>query len=138
MNLWMSSLCPCPTSQKLQAKSTRCIFVGYDEHLKAFRCDNPKTKKIMVSKDVMFDEDVMGFQTTFPTKEMMAKPMTDTISLSLSEEPGIDVRWPRKGVEETQLGENVFKMRIKVYNMMRTILIQESLTKMTMQRLTKN
>jgi hypothetical protein len=64
--------------------------------------------------------------------------MTDTISLSLSEEPGIDVRWPRKGVEETQLGENVFKMRIKVYNMMRTILIQESLTKMTMQRLTKN
>jgi hypothetical protein len=57
----MFSLSPCPTSQKLQAKSTRCIFVGYDKHSKAFRCDNPKSKKIMVSKDVMFDEDVMGF-----------------------------------------------------------------------------
>ncbi len=91
----------------------------------------------MVSKDVVFDENVMGFQTTFPTKEMMAKPMTDTISLSLSKELGIDVRWPRKGVEETQLGENVFQDEIKVYNMMKTLLIQESLTKITMRKITK-
>jgi hypothetical protein len=40
---------------------------------------------------------------------MMAKPTTNTILLSLSEELGMDVRWPRKGVEETQLGENVFQ-----------------------------
>jgi hypothetical protein len=62
----------------------------------------------MVSKDVVFDEDVMGFQTIFPTKEMMAKPTTDTMLLSLTKELGIDVRWPRKGAKETQLSENVF------------------------------
>lgn len=35
--------------------------------------------------------------------------MTNTISLSLSKESRIDVRWLRKGVEETQVGENVFQ-----------------------------
>lgn len=40
----------------------------------------------MVSEDVVFDENVMGFQATFPTKEMVAKTTNDTIPLSLSKE----------------------------------------------------
>jgi len=35
----------------------------------------------------MFDDNVMGFQATFPTKEMVEKPIFNTIPLSLSEEP---------------------------------------------------
>jgi hypothetical protein len=85
------------------------MFVGYDKHFKAFRCYNPKTKKIMVSKDIVFDEYVMGFQATFPTKEMVAKPTNNTIPLSLSKEPRIDAKWPRKGTKDTQLGEDVFQ-----------------------------
>jgi hypothetical protein len=85
------------------------MFVGYDEHSKAFRCYNPKTKKNMVLEDIKFDENVMGFHIIFPTKEMVAKPTKDTTPLSLLEEPGIDARWPREGTKDTQLGEDVLQ-----------------------------
>ncbi|KAG6470766.1 hypothetical protein ZIOFF_071844 [Zingiber officinale] len=41
---------------KLDAKAIKCIFVGYDEQRKGWRCMDPMTNKCVVSRDVIFDE----------------------------------------------------------------------------------
>jgi len=47
-----------PESQrtKLDAKARKCIFVGYDERKKGWKCMDPKTHLSIVSRDVVFDE----------------------------------------------------------------------------------
>ena len=42
--------------QKLDAKSDRCIFIGYSESKKAWRFWNPNTKNVKVSRDAVFYE----------------------------------------------------------------------------------
>ena len=39
---------------KLDPKAEKCIFVGYSEEQKGYRCYNPLTKKIVVNPDVIF------------------------------------------------------------------------------------
>jgi hypothetical protein len=41
---------------KMQPKSFRCMFVGYDDRSKGYCYFNPLTKKVIVSKDVVFGE----------------------------------------------------------------------------------
>lgn len=41
---------------KLDDKSTPCVLLGYSEESKAYRLYNPKTKKMMTSRDVVFEE----------------------------------------------------------------------------------
>lgn len=45
------------TRIKLDDKSEKLVFVGYDEKSKGYRLYNPTNKKIVVSRDVKFDED---------------------------------------------------------------------------------
>jgi histone deacetylase 1/2 len=47
---------PDASRTKLQVKSTKGYFVGYAEHSKGYRIYNPDTKKVMLSRDVIFDE----------------------------------------------------------------------------------
>ncbi|WVZ85487.1 LOW QUALITY PROTEIN: hypothetical protein U9M48_032409 [Paspalum notatum var. saurae] len=43
--------------QKLDDKSEKCIFIGYSEQTKGYRVYNPITKRLFVSRDVIFDEN---------------------------------------------------------------------------------
>jgi hypothetical protein len=43
--------------RKLDDRSKKCIFVGYNEKYKAYRLYNPITKKLIVRRDVEFQED---------------------------------------------------------------------------------
>jgi hypothetical protein len=45
------------TRSKLDDKSEKCIFIGYDEQSKASKLFNHIIKKFIVSKDVVFKED---------------------------------------------------------------------------------
>jgi hypothetical protein len=45
---------------KLDPKAIRTIFVGYDSQSKAYRCYCPLRKKILLSRDVLFDETEIG------------------------------------------------------------------------------
>jgi hypothetical protein len=42
---------------KLDDKSEKCIFFGYDERRMGYKLYNPITKKIIMSRDVIFEED---------------------------------------------------------------------------------
>jgi hypothetical protein len=41
---------------KLDPKVEKCIFIGYSSKQKGYRCFNPSTRKLQVSRDVVFDE----------------------------------------------------------------------------------
>ena len=41
---------------KLDPKAEKCIFIGYSLEQKGYRCYNPVTRKLRVSRDVVFDE----------------------------------------------------------------------------------
>jgi hypothetical protein len=43
---------------KLNPKADKCIFIGYSLEQKGYRCFNPSTRKLQVSRDVVFDEMV--------------------------------------------------------------------------------
>jgi len=42
--------------KNLDAKSEKCIFIGYNEHSKAYRFFNPISHNVVVSRDFIFDE----------------------------------------------------------------------------------
>jgi hypothetical protein len=46
---------------KLDPKVEKCIFIGYSLEQKGYRCFNPSTRKLQVSKDVVFNEMVSWY-----------------------------------------------------------------------------
>ncbi|KAJ1700890.1 hypothetical protein LUZ63_000669 [Rhynchospora breviuscula] len=49
---------------KLQPHSLPCVFIGYAMSQKGYRCYHPPTKRIFVSRHVLFNEQVFPFHTT--------------------------------------------------------------------------
>jgi hypothetical protein len=46
---------------KLDLKVEKCILIGYSLEQKEYRCFNPSTRKLQVSRDVVFDEMVSWY-----------------------------------------------------------------------------
>ena len=42
--------------RKLDPKAEKCIFVGYSLEQKGYKCYNPITRELRISRDVVFDE----------------------------------------------------------------------------------
>jgi hypothetical protein len=49
-------------SKKLAFRSTRCVFLGYSYLHKGFKCLEPSTGRVYISRDVIFDENVFPFE----------------------------------------------------------------------------
>ena len=47
-----------PDKGKFEARSTKCIFLGYADEAKAFRLWNPNKRKIIISRDVSFLKNI--------------------------------------------------------------------------------
>ena len=47
--------------KKLEAKSEKCILVGYSHEEKGYKCYNPRTKQVRVSCVVIFDESTSWY-----------------------------------------------------------------------------
>ncbi len=58
---------------KLDPKAENCIFIGYSLEQKGYRCFNPSTRKLQVSRDVVFDEMVSWYPPLKITKDGEAK-----------------------------------------------------------------
>ena len=43
--------------EKLDDHGQKCIFIRYNEESKAYKLYNPLTDKVVVSRDVIFNED---------------------------------------------------------------------------------
>ncbi|XP_010496878.1 PREDICTED: uncharacterized protein LOC104773906 [Camelina sativa] len=52
-------LVPGEQRSKLDAKSTKCMFVGYSTTQKGYKCYDPATSRLYVSRDVRFLENAM-------------------------------------------------------------------------------
>src|SRR4051812_10294751 len=48
---------------KLDAKSVHCVFLGYQKGVKGFKLWDPKANKVVISRDVVFDEKAMVQRT---------------------------------------------------------------------------
>ena len=55
-------------SHKLTPRSKPCTFIGYSLEHNAFRCYEPQTKKVFISRHVIFEESVFPFQNN-PTMQ---------------------------------------------------------------------
>lgn len=47
---------PSHLRHKMEKKAIRCVFVGYDSQRKGWRCCDPNSGKVYVSRNVIFDE----------------------------------------------------------------------------------
>jgi hypothetical protein len=72
---------PDETRQKLDGKTRKGLFVGYDQESKAYRIYDPLTRKVMISRDVVFDEDKIGLHyITQPRQEDLPRFSIHTTS----------------------------------------------------------
>jgi hypothetical protein len=53
-------------SHKLQFQSTRCVFLGYSNHHKGYKCLDVSIGHVYISLDVVFDENLFPFATYHP------------------------------------------------------------------------
>ncbi|WVZ54648.1 hypothetical protein U9M48_005413 [Paspalum notatum var. saurae] len=69
-------------SKKLEFRSKQCTFLGYSALHKGYKCLDPKTGRVYISRDVMFDEFIFPFKSlhsnagAFLQKEISLLPNT--------------------------------------------------------------
>ncbi|HEX8607530.1 MAG TPA: DDE-type integrase/transposase/recombinase, partial [Pedobacter sp.] len=54
------------TGNKLQPKSLPSTLIGYDDQSKAYRCFDSTRSKILISRDVLFNEEILGIPSHVP------------------------------------------------------------------------
>jgi hypothetical protein len=64
---------PKENKSKLDKKAEKCIFIGYKDGLKGYKLWNPKTKKVVYSRDVVFREMKDVKHEVLPSKEELEK-----------------------------------------------------------------
>jgi hypothetical protein len=60
---------------KLDLRSKECVFLGYASHSKGYLCLDTSNNKLLISRNVVFDENTFPFLTSSPTT-----PTLDTAS----------------------------------------------------------
>ena len=77
------------TSNKLSPRSIKCVFLGYPPRHRGYRCLDLDTRRIIISRHVVFDE------TTFPYAPPAQPPVsTSSIEATTSLDPSLLVSHP--------------------------------------------
>ena len=53
-------------ARKLDFRSKQCVFLGYSNQHKGFKCLDPREGRVYISRDVIFDENVFPFASLHP------------------------------------------------------------------------
>ena len=53
---------PKENRKKLDSKTTKCLFLGFDNETKAYRLYDQGRRKVIISRDVVFDETKVGLK----------------------------------------------------------------------------
>ena len=64
------ALVPQQHCRKLDDKAVKCIFVGYSAESKGYRLYHPQSKRILVSRDVVFVEDLCSLCFHVPKRQV--------------------------------------------------------------------
>ncbi|KAD5318339.1 hypothetical protein E3N88_18285 [Mikania micrantha] len=56
-------LTPSSTIHKLENRSSPCVFLGYPSNHRGYKCYNLSSRKIVISRHVVFNEDVFPFSS---------------------------------------------------------------------------
>lgn len=73
---------------KWDAKSRKLIFVGYSETTKGYRCVDPATKKIVISRDIVFMENEVNNVIAFDSDDIVSVGETQTNASASTSESG--------------------------------------------------
>jgi hypothetical protein len=70
-------------SHKLQIHSLPCVFLGYCQHQKEYKCLHIQTNKIYISRHVRLDENTFPFTITSPLSSQSTTDLPLSTSLPL-------------------------------------------------------
>jgi hypothetical protein len=56
-------------SHKFSPRSKECVFLGYSQHHKGYKCLHLESDRMYISRDVIFDENQFPFATVSPIPE---------------------------------------------------------------------
>ena len=76
----------------MDAKFVKCVFLGYPDERKRYKCYDPQTRKVYVSRDVKFDENNSWYT-----------PNSKAISVDSDD----DNYMPQRHVEHRQSSEHI-------------------------------
>ncbi|KAA8549858.1 hypothetical protein F0562_001542 [Nyssa sinensis] len=97
---------------KPDPRARRCIFVGYNTHKKGWRCMDPKTKKVLVSYDVVFDK-VSSYQINANTNRGMAD-LSPFFSNDASSEKGSNTSSSGETIQQDEVIGTAIQRRDRV------------------------
>jgi hypothetical protein len=80
---------PRENRKKLDSKTQPCLFVGYDEQSKVYRLFDPLRRKIVLSRDVVVDENRVGYHHLKSTNTTYEDPFPVMSAPELK--PGIEL-----------------------------------------------
>ena len=86
---------------KFDPKAIKCLHIGYSESQKAFRAWDPISRKILISRDVIFNENIKQDQTK---QNSSTDFTTDSTSETTREEPALS---PLHDQENEEADENI-------------------------------
>src|SRR6185312_9091757 len=67
---------------KLASRSTRCVFLGYSPDHKGYRCFDLTSRRVLISRHVVFDESDFPYSTSStpsPDSELESLFLTDSV-----------------------------------------------------------
>lgn len=105
---------------KMDKKAVRCVFVGYDLEKKGWRCMEPNTGRIYVSRNVIFDEHSAWWSTdnqVLPDSTQLKEELEQTlVNLVFDGEESNDVEIdePAQTSEEDELPESSLRCSQRV------------------------
>ncbi|PKU67006.1 Retrovirus-related Pol polyprotein from transposon TNT 1-94 [Dendrobium catenatum] len=103
-------LLPPHTHHKLQPKSISVIFLGYSDTYKGYKCLDPSTNKIYISKHTEFNEHSFPFKTVAqkssppaaPTLPFLLQPAPTTANTSTTNASTTVTKEPQQQTRQTQ------------------------------------
>ncbi|GKA08554.1 retrovirus-related pol polyprotein from transposon RE1 [Tanacetum coccineum] len=75
------------SEHKLAPRSLLCVFIGYSSKYKGFRCLDPITSRIYVSRHAQFDETFFPFSSYIPAKPSLDLPVITFSDFPIHQSP---------------------------------------------------
>ena len=66
---------PNENQEKPDATSKECILIGYLSAKKAYKCFNPSTREVRISRDVVFDESASWYKPDATPSELIEEEL---------------------------------------------------------------